>query len=78
MKKYICDKCEEEFSKEIIEEHGYDLCKSCHNGFMAVVKDFFTKDDNREPGKLKKLINKMVPQEDIDVPAYLRKNQRNK
>ena len=78
MKKTICDKCKEEFSKKIMEEYGYDLCKSCHNDFMIAVKDFFVKDDNKEPGKLKRIINKMLPQEDLDTPAYLRKKQRNK
>ena len=78
MKKYTCDKCKEEFSKKIIEEHGYDLCKSCHGDFMIVVKDFVTKDDNKEPGKIKRIINKILPQEDLDTPAYLRKKQRNK
>jgi hypothetical protein len=78
MKKTICDKCEKEFSKKIIEELGYDLCKPCYNDFMVVVKDFFTEDNNKEPGKLKKIINKIARQEDLETPAYLRKKQKNK
>jgi hypothetical protein len=77
MKKYICDKCKEEFSKKIVEELGYDLCKSCHSDFLNVAKDFITKADNKEPGKLKRIINKISRQEDLETPAYLRKKQRN-
>jgi hypothetical protein len=76
MKKYICDKCKKEFSKNILEECGYDICKSCHNKFISVVRDFFIEEESEDKGS--NIITRIFTREDIDTPAYLRKKKTNK
>lgn len=73
MKKVICDKCKKEFSKSILEECGYDICKNCHSKFMSVVNNFFTEEESEDKGG--NIITRIFTREDLDTPAYLRKKK---